>query len=503
MESQLEALDVVEAKRIYERSVQQIAVELKQQVTEEICPIDAKHVVSNEMLLSDKDCYERKGYQMIRAGKVAVVTLGGGQGTRLGFSGPKGKYDFGLLTQKTLFQLQAERLLKVMELASSSEDSAAAGTQKVTPWYIMTSPLNHEETVQYFADHEYFGLSSDHVSFFQQGVLPCFDLSSDKILFKTDSELATSPDGNGGVYASLAKSKCLEDMVKRGVEYVQFCSVDNALVVPADPLFIGAALVTSPALEVANLTCKKKSWDEKVGVFALRNNELSVIEYSEISESMAKSLDSKNELIFRSANTCNHLLSVQFLISKVFSGDLQRAMVDMPYHVAKKKIPFYDLETEASVSADSLVSVNGIKLELFIFDVFKRCDLDKFVNVELDRAKSFSPVKNAPGTPKDSPDSARRMARQLCCSWLQQIGCPGFEQVDEACVVEISPSVSLRGEGLGNLVQQATLTAPLVLAKESEISHLKAMKTSEDVKALNDKLHVFTANDGIRVYFIR
>ena len=175
------------------------------------------------------------GMEAIRKGEVAALVLSGGQGTRLGFAGPKGMYNIGLPSGRTLFQLLAERIDKLGRLAGGED--ASAGAPKL-PLYIMTSPVNHKDTVIYFEQSSFFGLPEDSVKFFEQGMLPC--LTEDgKFIMESASKVAMAPDGNGGIYPSLVASGMLEDMKKRGIRYVHVFSIDNAMTKPADPGFIG------------------------------------------------------------------------------------------------------------------------------------------------------------------------------------------------------------------------------------------------------------------------
>ncbi|KAG8043433.1 hypothetical protein GUJ93_ZPchr0458g22548 [Zizania palustris] len=184
----------------------------------------------------DKERWWKKGLKAISEGKLAVVLLAGGQGTRLGSPDPKGCFSVGLPSGKSLFQLQAERILCVQKLAAQSSDSPS----NIVPihWYVMTSPFTDDITRKFFESRKYFGLEADQVTFFQQGTLPCVSADS-RFIMETPYKVAKAPDGNGGVYAALKSKKLLEDMSARGVKYVDCYGVDNALVRVADPTFLG------------------------------------------------------------------------------------------------------------------------------------------------------------------------------------------------------------------------------------------------------------------------
>ncbi|KAG1326399.1 UDP-N-acetylglucosamine diphosphorylase 2 [Cocos nucifera] len=185
----------------------------------------------------ERERWWKRGLKAISEGKLAVVLLSGGQGTRLGSSDPKGCFNIGLPSGKSLFQLQAERILSVQRLAAQYTDARSAGIVPIH-WYIMTSPFTDEATRKYFESHKYFGLETDQVTFFRQGTLPCISRDG-RFIMETPYKVAKAPDGNGGLYAALKSSRFLEDMAMRGIKYVDVYGVDNALVRVADPAFLG------------------------------------------------------------------------------------------------------------------------------------------------------------------------------------------------------------------------------------------------------------------------
>lgn len=374
------------------------------------------------------------GLKLIAQNSVAVILLAGGQGTRLGSSAPKGCYDVGLPSHKSLFQLQAERIAKLQLLASSTSSSSE---KAIIPWYIMTSGPTRKPTQEFFESNNYFGLEQANVIFFEQGVLPC--LTNDgKIILENKGRVAVAPDGNGGIYKALDKSGVLADLAKRNIKHLHTYCVDNSLVKVADPVFIGWA--ASLGVDIATKVVRKRDATESVGLIVSKNGRPGVIEYSEISQELAKQTesDSPDLLTFRAANIVNHYYSAEFL-----QGIPTWSSSSLPYHIANKKIPSVDLTT-GEIDAKPK-SPNGIKLEQFVFDVFPTLDFSKFACLEVIRAEEFSPLKNAPGTNEDSPETSRADLLAQGKKWLLNIG--AIVPSDDA-VIEISPLTSYGGEGL-------------------------------------------------------
>jgi UDP-N-acetylglucosamine/UDP-N-acetylgalactosamine diphosphorylase len=374
------------------------------------------------------------GLKEIAAGRVGTVLLAGGQGTRLGFDHPKGMYNIGLPSGRTLFELQAARIRKLQALACE----AVPGADKATIyWYVMTSPATDSETRAYFEEKAFFGLERDQVFFFCQGVLPCLSDAGEIILASRHS-VAMAPNGNGGLYEGLAVSGALKHMEEHGVEHVpQYC-VDNALVKIADPVFVG--FCAEQSADCAAKVVPKLDPHEKVGVVMLRDSEVGVVEYSELDKDMAEARHPDGRLVYSACHVCINYFSRSFLVRAAVE------MVDhMPLHVAHKAIPYYDVATGAVVTPQK---PNGIKLELFIFDTFPFAD--NFAALEIQRVRpvyhlsapsavrlasrvstvnsacrqseEFAPVKNAPGSSSDSPDTARAMVGACHQKWFTDAG---------------------------------------------------------------------------------
>lgn len=350
------------------------------------------------------------GLDLISQNKVAVVLMAGGQGTRLGSSDPKGCYDIGLPSHKSLFQLQAERIRKIQELASQKAGASAGSV--VVPWYIMTSCRTREPTQEYFEGKKYFGLNAADIKIFEQGLLPCIS-NEGKIMLETKGQVAVSPNGNGGIYEALISDGVLDDMRKRGIQYVHVHGVDNCLVKVADPVFIGFSAALD--VDIATKVVRKRDATECVGLIVTRNGRPGVVEYSEIDEATAHAEDPKHPgvLKFRAANIVNHCYSLNFL------GSIPEWADKLPHHIARKKIPTIDLETGEVTKPES---PNGIKLEQFIFDVFPEVSVDKFACLEVLREDEFSPLKNARGKGQDDPDTSRRDVMAQGARWVEQAG---------------------------------------------------------------------------------
>ena len=385
----------------------------------------------------DRERWYTSGLKLISENKVAVVVMAGGQGTRLGSSDPKGCYDIGLPSRKSLFQLQAERIIKVQKLATKQEKLEDPA---VVPWYIMTSEPTRASTQAFFTKHKYFGLNSDNIKFFDQGTLPCID-NEDKILLDKKHSVSVAPDGNGGIYTALITGGILADMKSRSIEHIQVYCVDNCLAKVADPIFFGWS--ASKALSIATKVVRKRDPEESVGLVMLRNGKPDVVEYSEIDPKIAAEKDG-DKLKFRAANIVQHYYSFAFL------EDAPRWSMDMPYHVANKKISYCDLTTGEVVKPEK---PNAVKMEQFVFDVFPMIDLALFGCLEVSREDEFSPLKNATG--QDSPESSRRDMLAQGARWVKAAGGMSVDDGSETGNdgVEVSPLISYSGEGLSGHVK--------------------------------------------------
>ena len=325
---------------------------------------------------------------------MAAFLVAGGQGTRLGFDGPKGAYEIGPVTRRTLFQLHAEKIAAL---------SRRAG--KTVPWYIMTSESNHNATVAYFREHAFHGLREDSVRFFRQDMLPAVDRAG-KFLLETKSRVFTSPNGHGGSLKALRDSGALADMKERGIDVIFYFQVDNPLVEICDPVFLGRHL--EARADMSSKVVRKSSWKEKVGVMGLLGGKLAVIEYSDLPEAAARAVLPDGSLEYWAGSIAIHVLSADFV------DRLTRGGFHLPYHRAEKAIPHVDASGREVKPSEK----NGIKFETFVFNAL--AEARNSVTMEVLREEEFSPVKNAEG--EDSPATSRRDLTALYLRWLEENG---------------------------------------------------------------------------------
>ena len=366
-------LDFTQLNKLYEET--KISAEIINKKIENIKYVD-------EYKLSDeaKEKYTSIGEKVIKNNQYAVVTMAGGQGTRLEHNGPKGTFKVDVDPEpKYLFQILAENLQR-----------ANKKYNVILPWYIMTSTENNEETVNFFEKHEYFGYPKENVMFFTQGNLPILLENGDLIVDK-DYTIKEAADGNGCIYSAMAKAGVLEDMKKKNVKWIFIGAVDNILLNMVDPILLG--LTIDEKNEAASKSVAKASPKEKVGAFCKINGVPSVIEYTELPEKMAEEVDEEGELLFGEAHIMCNLFSIQAL-EKV-------SKVQLPYHVAHKKSNYMN-ENEEFVK---VTEPNAYKFEAFIFDAFNFFDDISILRGK--REMDFAPIKNKVGN--DSPDTAKEL----------------------------------------------------------------------------------------------
>ena len=339
-----------------------------------------EYVDKSKLSKEDYNKYYEIGKKQIEEGKYAVVTMAGGQGTRLGYVAPKGTFKIGGGVEKSLF-----------EALSDTIKEARAKYNINIPWYIMTSRENNNATEKFFEKHDFFGLPYEDVKFFKQGELPMLDTNG-KLMLDETGLIKLAADGHGGVFESLAKNGYLEDMKARGVEWIFISGVDNVLAGLVDPIAVGLA-ITEGTLATGK-SVVKRSPTEGVGVFCKKNGRPYVIEYTEITEEMANARDDNGELLYGESHILTNLFNIKAL------EDI--AQNKLPYHKAFKKAKYIDVETGEIVKPEK---PNAYKYEAFIFDAFERLDNMSILRVK--REDEFAPLKNADG--EDSPDTARQL----------------------------------------------------------------------------------------------
>jgi UDP-N-acetylglucosamine/UDP-N-acetylgalactosamine diphosphorylase len=424
LQAELAAIDFHQLDRLIEELVRH----------EGQAAVDPERVRPVEMTLlpqTDGDRIVRRraaelGGDMLGEGEVGLVLVAGGSGTRLGFEGPKGTFPIGPVSQASLFQIHAEKILALGRRYGPA-----------LPLYVMTSPENHAATVAFFERNGRFGL--DHVRYFLQGQMPAVDRASGKILLASPWRLALSPDGHGGTLAALAAPgpagmpSCLEEMRDRGIRTLFYFQVDNPLVQIADPAYLG--LHRQAEAEMSFKVIERQSPDEKLGVVVTVDGVPQVIEYSDLPPELAGRRDPEGQLELRAGSIAIHVLEREFIERLV---GRQR----LPFHRAIKKVSYVDEKGETARPAEP----NAVKFEQFIFDALPMAA--RWTIVETDRPTEFEPLKNAVGP--DSPATVHQRMSDLFGNWLEQAGAtvPRRPDGSSAFGLEISPLFALDAQEL-------------------------------------------------------
>ena len=415
--NQIQALDLLLIKQLF---ADLSKPHIDESAHNSITPMDFSMAADD----SRRNYWVSTGEAILSQGQAAAFLVAGGQGSRLGFDGPKGVYDIGLPSHKSIFQLQAERLLRLTRLYG-----------KPIPWCIMTSPLNHADTVAHFEQHKFFGLDPQTLKFFPQAMIPAIDTNG-KILRESAGSLALVPDGNGGCFRALSRSGCLDWLSSLGVRFVFLYGVDNVLAKVCDPFFIGA-LACANDQKSASKVVPKRSAEEKVGIFAFRDGKPGVIEYSDLPAALRDMRGPDGHLVFDGGNIATHLFRLDAL--------RQLEHQPLPWHAAFKKVSCWTPENGISQPSEP----NAWKFEQFLFDSFPI--LGSMLPFGVNREDEFAPVKNASGD--DSPATARRMLGNYHRRWLERVNAP----VQKGQLYEVSPLLSYAGEGLDPTLYQEQL----------------------------------------------
>lgn len=373
MIKQIEHINFEQLHELYEDTKQDPEVNIHK-----IEPI--KSVNPDKLSKEQKEAYEAKGIKAIKNGKFAVATMSGGQGTRLGFSGPKGTFKIDVKPKpKYLFEIIVDTLKRANEKY-----------QVVIPWYIMTSKENNQAIIDFMEEKDYFGYPKEQVKFFMQGELPLISTDG-KLLVGEDYHIKEASNGNGSIFESMAQRGVLDDMKQKGIEWVYIGSIDNVLLKMVDTLLLGIAI--EQGSKIATRSLFKNSPKERVGAFCNKNGKIKVIEYSEMPEEMAEAVDENGELLFGESHIMCNLFHIDAL-EKV-------SKVRLPYHRAFKKYSYRDENGKLIVPEKE----NAYKFEYFIFDSFEYFDQISILRGK--REEDFAPVKNKEGV--DSPETAAKL----------------------------------------------------------------------------------------------
>lgn len=366
---------------------------------------------------------KERGEQALRNGEVGAVMVAGGQGTRLGFGHPKGMFPIGPLSDRSLFQIFADRL----RATNRRYDTRI-------PLYLMTSDATHVETEAYFQSHDYLGLDSRDVKIFKQGTMPAVDAETGQCLLATKSSLALSPDGHGGTLAALERSGCFRDAEVRGLKQLAYIQVDNPLAQLCDPILLGHHLLA--ASEMTTQVVKKRYALERVGNVVRLGDRTQIVEYSDLPDHIATQTDHQGELRFWAGNIAVHVFDIPFLQRSLSRAD------SLPFHRAVKKVGYVD-DLGVKIEPET---PNAIKFERFIFDLLPSAK--NALVVESDPKDSFAPVKNASGAATDTAELAREAVSELHRGWLRGLG---ITVIDDA-KVEINPMFALDSAELNGKV---------------------------------------------------
>jgi len=376
----------------------------------------------------DPGHFRTRGEEIVRSGRVAAFIVAGGQGTRLGWNGPKGTFPATPVEGKPLFRVFAEQI------------RAAQDRWEVTiPWYIMTSPQNDDATRAFFADNNNFGLKRRDIFMFPQGVMPSFDKETAKILLAEKDEIAMNPDGHGGSLRALARSGALEDMRSRGVEHISYFQVDNPLARVIDPTFVGLhSSAPDSSGEMSSKMVPKAYPEEKMGVFCRAGGKTMIIEYSDLPHELAHESNAYGRLRFIGGSIAIHILGVDFVERLTSRGE-----IELPWHRAEKKVSHIDIATGRRTDP---AQPNAVKLETFVFDAIPLAESS--IVYETSRLEEFAPIKNADGV--DSAATSRQIQSDRNAAWLESRGVSVPRDADghARADIEISPLTALFPEDL-------------------------------------------------------
>jgi len=368
-----------------------------------------------------------RGNEAIAAGHLGAMLVAGGQGTRLGFPHPKGMFPIGPISKNTLFQVHIEKLLALK-----------ARYGKPVPLYLMTSPATHQETVDFLAAHDRFGLPEEDLHVFCQGTMPAVDAATGKVLLESRDRIAVSPNGHGGMLAAFVESGSLAEAKARGIRQLFYFQVDNPLVEICGPEYVGYHLLSRS--EMTTQVIAKRDPLEKVGNVVEVDGRLMVIEYSDLPDDVARRSNSDGSLSIWAGSIAVHVFDLAFLERAAADAD------SLPFHYAHKKVPNIDPNGKRVEPS----ATNAIKFERFIFDLMPSAK--NAIVVEVDPQTAFAPLKNAAGAATDTLETVHSQMMALHRSWLREAGVI----IEDIGPVEISPLYALDAAELATKVQPGT-----------------------------------------------
>jgi UDP-N-acetylglucosamine/UDP-N-acetylgalactosamine diphosphorylase len=416
---QLRSLDLERLRQLY----------TERDKTYQLPPLESIKPVPVIRIAPGEEDAPRLGQEALQRGRVAALVVAGGQGSRLGFEHPKGMFAIGPVSNKSLFQIHAEKVLALRRRYGAA-----------IPFLIMTSPATHAESVEFFAQHNHFGLPAEDVEFFCQGTMPALDMATGKLLLEAPGRLFLSPNGHGGTLTALRSSGLLDKLRQRGILHVFYYQIDNPLVKVADPAFLAVHLAANA--QVSSRIVPKEGPTDKLGNMVLVDGRCSMIEYSDLPESLGRQTDERGQLRIWAGSPAIHVFAREF-IEELTRGDLR-----FPFHVARKKVPHVDEQGRAVQPTKE----NALKFEMFIFDALPLAD--RWTVVETSRQEEFMPLKNATGP--DSPATVRQAISNQAAAWMTKAGVavPRNANGDATFPLEISPLFALDAAELAEKVNR-------------------------------------------------
>ena len=366
---QISEIDFSVLKLVEEKNIEQVRGVIE--------PIN--DLCSMEDIEARKDEFFAIGADAIRKCKVGAILLAGGQGTRLGSDKAKGMYNIGINKPLYIFEMLIKNLMEVVK-----------ATGVYVPLFVMTSDKNHEDTVSFFEEMNYFGYDKSFVWFFKQAMAASCDYDG-KFYLEDKGKVSMSPNGNGGWFISLGKAGLLDKVKELGIEWLNVFAVDNVLQKIADPYFVGAVIDSKTVCGAKVVS--KASPTEKVGALCLEDGRPSIVEYYELTDEMAHATGADGKLLYNYGVILNYLFNVEKLIEITKN--------ELPLHIVEKKIPYIDADGNYVAPTEP----NGYKFETLVLDMVHL--MDNCLAYEVERSREFAPIKNKTGV--DSVESAREL----------------------------------------------------------------------------------------------